>query len=358
MPTIISQNYSRFYKGTESLKSYGSNDALKKDTLVKYEFNTTDENGNKIMDKMSKEETLRAMKEISAQYGDNVIVEFSGDGMAALVENKRNRNGSVLDEIMKPMPERQAAMDDMVTQLENTHRIIIPNIQTNQKLYNSLSGADENVIKAANGIITNYFLPGSVSGMTKQERQDMIAFGMEEANYIAAHYLEGEKAKEFLSAMETIAKYGMNGTVSEDGTVKYDIKKGPGLGGAAGYVDTMDVLKEKDPDLYREMKELNNQILNHKDGESYAKRWLELMQKAEKVLASSSDGKLTNREVALKSYADWEEKTEKTELPSAFKNTQYNDLRAFFDSLRGKSSLSQSWLDESMNRFRKWLVLD
>ncbi len=41
------------------------------------------------MDKMSREETLQAMKTISAQYGDNVIVEFSGDGLAALVERGR-----------------------------------------------------------------------------------------------------------------------------------------------------------------------------------------------------------------------------------------------------------------------------
>ena len=38
---------------------------------------------------MSREETLQAMKDIGSQYGDAVIVEFSGDGMAALVENKK-----------------------------------------------------------------------------------------------------------------------------------------------------------------------------------------------------------------------------------------------------------------------------
>ena len=89
MSINVNQNYSQFYAGTEQLKSYGSNQAAKKDTLVKYQFNTTDEQGNKIMDKMSKEETLQAMKSISAQYGDNVIVEFSGDGMAAFAESRK-----------------------------------------------------------------------------------------------------------------------------------------------------------------------------------------------------------------------------------------------------------------------------
>lgn len=87
MAMEIYPNYSQFYQGTESLKSYGSNSALKKDTLVKYEFNTTDEKGNKVMDKMSKEETFRTMNEISSYYGDNVIVEFSGDALTALEQH-------------------------------------------------------------------------------------------------------------------------------------------------------------------------------------------------------------------------------------------------------------------------------
>ena len=64
----ITENYSKFYKGTEPLKSYGSADGISgKNTLVKYEFSTTDEQGNKVMDKMSREETLDIMNKISAQ---------------------------------------------------------------------------------------------------------------------------------------------------------------------------------------------------------------------------------------------------------------------------------------------------
>ena len=83
----INTNYSQYYKGTEHIKGYGSNSA-QKDTVVRYQFNTTDEKGNKVMDKMSKEETMRVINDISSQYGENVIVEFSGDGLAALEEYK------------------------------------------------------------------------------------------------------------------------------------------------------------------------------------------------------------------------------------------------------------------------------
>lgn len=83
MATGISNDYGQFYRGTEQIASYGSS-AGAKDTLVRYEFNTTDEKGNKVMDKMTREETYRTMNEIASQYGDNVIVEFSGDALTSL----------------------------------------------------------------------------------------------------------------------------------------------------------------------------------------------------------------------------------------------------------------------------------
>ena len=83
---------------------------------MKYEFNTVDEQGNKIMDKMSREETLQAMKTISAQYGDNVIVEFSGDGLAALVESKKGALDKA--ELQESANAKQAAFDKEVVQLD------------------------------------------------------------------------------------------------------------------------------------------------------------------------------------------------------------------------------------------------
>ena len=80
-------DYSKFYKGSESIASYGSGTATK-DTVVHYRFDTTDEEGNKIMEKMSKEETMQALNEISSQYGDNVIIEFSGDALGKIFDYK------------------------------------------------------------------------------------------------------------------------------------------------------------------------------------------------------------------------------------------------------------------------------
>lgn len=354
MAMNINSNYSQFYRGTEQISNYGAGRGGK-DTIVRYEFNTTDEHGNKVMDKMSREETLHAMQTISAQYGENVIVEFSGDGMAALVNSGKKGN---LDEIVQTDPKKQAMFSEAVIQMENTHRIVIPNIQTNEKLYNSLEGADENVVKTANGIIKNYFLPHNVGEMTEEERLEMIAFGMEEAKYIAENYLTEDKAADFLSAMETVAKYGINGIVDEDGNVTYDIKKGPMVGAPDDYLDRMDILKSKAPDLYQEIYELNQNIINRKGGEKYGAKFMELHLRAEKVLNSKSGkDEKTNLEEAVEEYTDWKKKIEETRLSKAFSNVKYDNLQSFFASLQNQSQLSNSWITESMNRFMKWLAV-
>lgn len=100
--------YSKLYKGAERINSYGTGSNAKT-SLVRYEFNITDEDGNKIMDKMSKEETMRTMNEIRSYYGDDIIVEFSGDGLAQLVQGKMADQGTY---------ERKTILEDAFIQLE------------------------------------------------------------------------------------------------------------------------------------------------------------------------------------------------------------------------------------------------
>ena len=356
MSMNVNQDYSQFYVGTEQLKSYGSNSAAKKDTLVKYRFNTTDEHGNKVMDKMSKEETMKAVNEISAQYGDSVIVQFSGDGLAALAEGRKFMSGREMtaEEAAKRAARDTAFQAENVIQHENTHRIVIPNYETNEQLYNSLAGADDNVISSTMGIISNYLMPGSVSGLSEQERQDKVAFGLEAAKYLAENYLDESHAGDFMSAMETIAKYGLNSSVSDSEKVIYNVQEGQvRMSGAPGsYVDMESWLKANDTDLYNQINELNQSIINHRDGESHAAKFIELYTKAAKeILNASSDTKKDS------DYADWKETVEKTELPTTFQNVRYNNFQSFFESLRNQSSLSDSWISENIGRFMKWLAV-
>ena len=347
-------DYSQFYRGTTNIPSYGSG-AYKKDTLVKYEFNTTDEHGNKVMDKMSREETLQAMKDIRSQYGDGVIVEFSGDGLAALAGGGKFMSGRVMteEEAAKKAARDAAFQAENVIQHENTHRIVIPNYETNEHLYNSLAGAGDNVISSTMGIISNYLMPGDASGLSEQERQEMAAFGLEAAKYLAANYLDESHAADFMSAMEAVAKYGLNGSVSDGGKVIYNVQEGQvRMSGAPGnYVDMEGWLKANDTELYNQINELNQSIINHKDRENHSAKFIELYTKAaKKILDASSDTKKDS------GYADWKEKVEKTKLPATFQNVKYNGFQSFWESLQNQSSLSNSWISANVSRFMKWLA--
>ena len=356
MSMNINQDYSQFYAGTEQIKSYGSNPA-KKDTLVKYRFNATDEQGNKVMDKMSKEETMKAVNAISAQYGDGIIVQFSGDGLAALAEGGKIMSGRTMTaEEAAARAERDAAFQaENVKQLENTHRIVIPNYETNERLYSSLAGADDGVIRSTMGIISNYLMPGGASGLSEQERQDRAAFGLEAAKYLAENYLDESHAADFMSAMETVAKYGLSGSVSDGGKVIYNVQEGQVrmAGAPDSYVDMESWLKANDTELYDQINELNQSIINHKDGENHSAKFIELYTKAaKKILDAPSDTKKDS------GYADWKESVEKTKLPDIFQNVKYDNFQSFLESLQNQSSLSNSWLSENISRFMKWLERD
>ncbi|MCM1158841.1 MAG: hypothetical protein NC348_10130 [Clostridium sp.] len=353
MAINVNHDYSQFYMGTEPLKNYGSNSAAKKDTLVKYQLNTTDKDGNKVMDKMSKEETMKVLNDISSQYGENVMVQFSGDGLAALADSRKfMADREMTAEEVAAKEAKDAAFQAEIVQLENTHRIVIPNFETNEQLYNSLTDADDNVIRSTMGIISNYLMPSNTLGMSEQERQDMIAFGLETAKYMAENYLDEAHAGDYMSAMETIAKYGLNGSVSDSGKVVYNMQEGQvRMSGASdSYVDMENWLKANDTDLYNQINELNQSIINGRDGESHAAKFIELYTKATKeILNASSDKK------ADSDYADWKESIEKTKLPTTFKDVKHNDFQSFFASLQNQSSLPNSWISNNLNRFMKWL---
>lgn len=127
----MNTDYSAFYRGSAPAKTYGTGNTGRQTQVEKYEFNTTDEHGNKIMDKMSREETLQAMNDVRSQYNNDVIMEFSGDGMAALVDSRKNYNGDYLDKIMNKTPEQQTVPEDMITRLVGTYQKVSANDEVN-----------------------------------------------------------------------------------------------------------------------------------------------------------------------------------------------------------------------------------
>lgn len=204
MAMNINPNYSQFYRGTEQIKNHGAG-AGRKDTIVRYEFNTNDEHGNKVMDKMSREETLHAMKTIFAQYGDNVIVEFSGDGMAALVESRKG----MLDKVCKQqdVDARQAVFDAEVVHLDKKMNHL-PEYSGMFEVDKTIATVVENCSKEEQAfvydIIRQNFLVSNSSSMTEEERRANISLGMKKAEYAAEHFVSEEKKEAFLDAMESV----------------------------------------------------------------------------------------------------------------------------------------------------------
>lgn len=258
MAMNINSNYSQFYRGTELINNYGEN-AGGKDTIVRYEFNTTDEHGNKVMDKMSREETLYAMKEISAQYGDNVIVEFSGDGMAALVESRKGMLDKVCEQ--QNVDARQAAFDAEVVHLDKKMNHL-PEYSGMFEADKTIATAIENCSKEEQAfvydIIRQNFLVSSSSSMTEEERQANISLGMKKAEYAAEHFVLREQKEAFLDAMESVAKLAGAVKANENGTMDYGIKKGNYLGHGSNLVytdDSIDMMRTMDTDVFLVLKD-------------------------------------------------------------------------------------------------------
>ena len=251
-------DYSQFYGGTTNIPSYGSG-VYKKDTLVKYEFNTTDENGNKIIDKMSREETLQAMKDIRSQYGDEVIVEFSGDGMAALVEG---RKGCMVPENREAMEARNAAFQKEIKHYDKS----LNDFPT----YSGMYGADKAVASAVENcgneeqgfvydIIRQNFLVGNSSSMTEEERQVNISLGMKKAEYAAENFIPEDSRESFLKAMESIAKLAGAGKADSSGNMDYGVAKGRYLGHGSDLVQTtsaVDMMRTMDKDAYAQYQKM------------------------------------------------------------------------------------------------------
>lgn len=252
-------NYNQFYKGTDSLKSYGSGEN-KKDTLVKYEFNTTDEHGNKVMDKMSKEETLAAINEISSQYEDGVIVEFSGDGLAALVDNKKG----ILDniEFNQDIEKRNADFQKEIVNLDNSANYM-PEYSGIYAADKTIASAVENCNKDEQAfvydIIRKNFLVSNSSSMTEEERQANISLGMKKAEYATEHFIPEEQRENFLDAMKSVAKLASAGKSDKNGNMDYGVNKRNYLGHGSNLVytdDTLDIMKKMDTGAYAEYQKI------------------------------------------------------------------------------------------------------
>lgn len=351
MSMNINQNYNQFYAGTEQLKSYGSNSAVKKDTLVKYQFNTTDKDGNKVMDKMSKEETMKVLNDISSQYGENVIVQFSGDGLAALADSKK----FISDREMTAEEVAAKEAKNAVFQSEIKHYDKSANYLP---AYSGMYGADKAVATAVENcskeeqafvydIIRQNFLIGSSSSMTEEERQANISLGMKKAEYAANNFISEDNKSSFLDAMESIAKLASAGKMDANGNMDYGVKKGNYLGHGSNLVyttDGLDMMRTMDSGAYEEYQKISKES-NDSDRQlntlKYLTNWY--------ANAVSKNPHMVN-EYEAKSDEYIEENVKNRKIDTTFKDLKTESKSAFLESIKAFQISNPGFLSSIINR--------
>ena len=347
MSISINQNYSQFYVGTEQLKSYGSNSAAKKDTIVKYQFNTTDKDGNKVMDKMSKEETMKVLNDISSQYGENVIVQFSGDGLAALADSKKFMSGREMTaEEVAAKEAKDAAFQSEIKHYDRSANYL--------PAYSGMYGADKAIATAVENcgkeeqafvydIIRQNFLVGNSSSMTEEERQANISLGMKKAEYAAENFISEDNRKSFLDAMENVAKLASAGKADNNGNMDHGVKKGNYLGHGSNLVyttDAVDVMRTMDSGAYAEYQKINKE-----DGGinslKYLTNWYANAVKKNPTM-------IDNYEKKSDEYVDQNVKNQK--LDKTFSDIKTESKSAFLESLKAFRISNRGFLSSIIDR--------
>lgn len=350
MAMNININYGQFYKGTESIRSHGSGSGVR-DTLVRYEFNTRDAQGNKIMDKMSKEETLRVMKDITSQYGDNVIVEFSGDGLAALVESKK---GSMVPELTEEQlaakAEQDAAFQSEIHPLDR--RIIdLPEYSGIYEVDKAIATAVENCSEEERGfvydIIRQNFLVKNAGNITEEERLANISLGMKKAEYAANNFISVDNKKAFLDAMESVAKLASAGKADSNGNMNYGVHMPHYLGHGSGLVattDTLDMMRTMDPKAYEEYLKIGEES-SEKDRPLNSLRYL-----TNWALNSAgiNSNMVSEYEKISKEYV--EENVKGQKMDKTFADIRIDSISAFVESLKAFQEKNPLFLSAIINR--------
>ena len=313
MSINVNQNYSQFYVGTEQLKSYGSNSAAKKDT-------------------------------IGSRYGDAVIVEFSGDGMAALVEGKQ---GSVVPEDKETMEARNVALQKDIVQIDKSLHDL--------PAYSGMYGADkavasalENCSKEEQGfvydIIRQNFLVGNSSSMTEEERQANISLGMKKAEYAAENFIPENSKKAFLEAMESIAKLASAGKADSSGNMDYGVAKGRYLGHGSNLVQTtnaLDMMRAMDKDAYAEYQKIDRNEDGGLNSLKYLTNWYA-------GAVKKNPSMVDNYEKQSEEYVEKNVKDRK--LDTTFADIKTGSKAAFFESLKMFQSNNPNFLSSIINR--------
>lgn len=303
--------------------------------------------GQKLIEQAKAGEKVNLLETIKKKYGEDAIVSLNSDSLKEFNE-QASKMSNLGDRKELSKQEKESLLQSMIKPAQKLHQII-PNIETNSKLKQSLKNVGEEVYDAAYSIIRENLMVSDAKNMTQEERTGLISLGMEKAQYIADHYMEERDGALFMEAMGNIAKYGMNGVRSEDGRMSYQIKWGPKVGAPdEDSVDSADMMKTFDPDAYRTYQQLSEKK-DSMDDMRYLMNW-------EKNANANHPEWFQSK---LKDYTDWKSQMDKTEVGTQFQGTDKADSSHFRDSVLKQNAqsgiLNQELLTQNLESFFGYL---
>ncbi|TKH43956.1 hypothetical protein C1I60_11410 [Paenibacillus terrae] len=122
--------------------------------------------------------------------------------------------------------------------------------QINDALNRVLEGQPEEVSNAVYSMIeSNFIVNGTVTD--ESQRTVLLEMGVSQSKYIAEHYMEGDKAKEFLETMNQIAAIALTRSIDpETGDISYTTPIDRPIGAPEDYVKMSELMKQADPQKY------------------------------------------------------------------------------------------------------------
>ncbi|MFJ7953365.1 hypothetical protein ACIQZG_17815 [Lysinibacillus sp. NPDC096418] len=282
------------------------------------------------------------LKEVPEEMAQIIASLFTNGGKLDYVESEKE---------LAIRAEKQAEFEASIHHKVGT--LIIPHIQTNSKLQDSLEGASQQVRDATFTTISKNFLLRDVGDMTEEQRQAMISLGIEKAQYIADNYLNGQQARDYMEAMTTIAKFAVNGVKDENGKYSFAIEKGPLNSAPDDNVNMSEILKEAYPEEWEGNRAKRQAALESKDYDALIaafKEYDDLLKNVFKNQQHLVQQKISN-------YSEWKKMIENTTVPNHFSNLDKTSLSNFIENIKtANTSLSNAFLEDDLKQFQNFLT--
>lgn len=263
-------NYSQFYKGTSVIPNSGIGTNAN-DLLVKYEFNTKDKDGNTVMNKLTKKESFDMMKDIRSYYGDNVILEFSGDALALSLADLNIKKGAA-DAAITP-----AEKEAMKKRNEEFQKEIKPN---NLTVYSDTSNLKSGLDKAIASVEMNSSMEGQgVKNVTRQNsaavKSSFITIGKQQVNTPheknTAEYME-----DGVNPEKSTSKLTNMGKADSGQKIDYMAERIKNMGNRGSFVNTTYMDNKKRTmgrALFFEQQKMNRNINGRQSSLKYITDW-------------------------------------------------------------------------------------